>query len=254
MCVCMLFICGVLTCSYLSRNKFVHSYIHSKTGASGQVHTIHHLHDVNVCMLILYVIVSFGRRNSKFLNILMLPAALCTHAHSSSASPESGLGTSHTSLPGSGPGSASEQHNEDMFEAEPLQPLFMCKALYPFDGMFDVGVCSFADTNETTFCPFRYANSQERGKHSNERERGVARDRAGPGRRMDACATPPQRRRMGGGLRADLVHRNPRAYHVRVEAAAVRAPLFWSLAESVVVLVCPRFPIRYTDPNPETET
>lgn len=55
--------------------------------------------------------------------------------HSSSASPESGLGTSHTSLPGSGPGSASEQQNEEMYyEPEPLQPLCICKALYPFDG------------------------------------------------------------------------------------------------------------------------
>lgn len=57
---------------------------------------------------------------------------------SSSASPESGLGTSHTSLPGSGQGSANDQvMNEDMYyEAEPLQALGTCKALYPFDGMF----------------------------------------------------------------------------------------------------------------------
>ncbi|XP_037038980.1 formin-binding protein 1-like isoform X3 [Bradysia coprophila] len=54
---------------------------------------------------------------------------------SSSASPESGLGTSHTSLPGSGQGSANDQvMNEDMYyEAEPLQALGTCKALYPFD-------------------------------------------------------------------------------------------------------------------------
>ncbi|KAJ6643735.1 Formin-binding protein 1-like [Pseudolycoriella hygida] len=53
---------------------------------------------------------------------------------SSSASPESGLGTSHTSLPGSGQGSANDQVNEDMYyEAEPLQALGTCKALYPFD-------------------------------------------------------------------------------------------------------------------------
>lgn len=55
--------------------------------------------------------------------------------NSSSASPESGLGTSHTSLPGSGQGSANEQQNDDVYyEAEPLQPLGTCKALYPFDG------------------------------------------------------------------------------------------------------------------------
>lgn len=54
---------------------------------------------------------------------------------SSSASPESGLGTSHTSLPGSGQGSANEQQNEEMYyEPEPLPPLGTCKALYPFDG------------------------------------------------------------------------------------------------------------------------
>ncbi|XP_059615460.1 formin-binding protein 1-like isoform X3 [Phlebotomus argentipes] len=53
----------------------------------------------------------------------------------SSASPESGLGTSHTSLPGSGQGSANDNtHPEDMYyEAELLQPLGTCKALYPFD-------------------------------------------------------------------------------------------------------------------------
>lgn len=54
---------------------------------------------------------------------------------SSSASPESGLGTSHTSLPGSGQGSANEQINDDNFyDPEPLQPLGTCRALYPFEG------------------------------------------------------------------------------------------------------------------------
>ncbi|XP_055602428.1 formin-binding protein 1-like isoform X11 [Uranotaenia lowii] len=54
---------------------------------------------------------------------------------SSSASPESGLGTSHTSLPGSGQGSTNDQPiNDEMFyEADALQPLGTCKALYPFD-------------------------------------------------------------------------------------------------------------------------
>jgi hypothetical protein len=55
---------------------------------------------------------------------------------SSSASPESGLGTSHTSLPGSGHGSTNEQQNEEFYDPEPLQPLGTCKALYPFDGEF----------------------------------------------------------------------------------------------------------------------
>lgn len=54
---------------------------------------------------------------------------------SSSASPESGLGTSHTSLPGSGQGSTNDQpiNDEMYYEAEALPPLGTCKALYPFD-------------------------------------------------------------------------------------------------------------------------
>ncbi|XP_055528296.1 formin-binding protein 1-like isoform X4 [Wyeomyia smithii] len=53
----------------------------------------------------------------------------------SSASPESGLGTSHTSLPGSGQGSTNDQpiNDEMYYEADALQPLGTCKALYPFD-------------------------------------------------------------------------------------------------------------------------
>ncbi|XP_044314224.1 formin-binding protein 1-like isoform X7 [Drosophila rhopaloa] len=55
----------------------------------------------------------------------------------SSASPESGLGTSHTSLPGSGQGSANENAiGDDTYyerEVETLNPLGTCKALYPFE-------------------------------------------------------------------------------------------------------------------------
>ncbi|XP_037880770.1 formin-binding protein 1-like isoform X5 [Glossina fuscipes] len=54
-----------------------------------------------------------------------------------SASPESGLGTSHTSLPGSGQGSAHDNAmGEDAYyetEMELLQPLGTCRALYPFE-------------------------------------------------------------------------------------------------------------------------
>ncbi|XP_037719273.1 formin-binding protein 1-like isoform X5 [Drosophila subpulchrella] len=54
-----------------------------------------------------------------------------------SASPESGLGTSHTSLPGSGQGSANENAiGEDTYyetEVETLNPLGTCRALYPFE-------------------------------------------------------------------------------------------------------------------------
>lgn len=61
---------------------------------------------------------------------------LIQNIHRSSASPESGLGTSHTSLHGSGQENTNEQLlNEDMYyEVEPLQPLGICKALYAFDG------------------------------------------------------------------------------------------------------------------------
>ncbi|XP_064546098.1 formin-binding protein 1-like isoform X7 [Drosophila montana] len=56
---------------------------------------------------------------------------------SSSASPESGLGTSHTSLPGSGQGSANEnatgEETSYETEVELLQPLGTCRALYPFE-------------------------------------------------------------------------------------------------------------------------
>ncbi|XP_064546103.1 formin-binding protein 1-like isoform X11 [Drosophila montana] len=55
----------------------------------------------------------------------------------SSASPESGLGTSHTSLPGSGQGSANEnatgEETSYETEVELLQPLGTCRALYPFE-------------------------------------------------------------------------------------------------------------------------
>ncbi|XP_064546093.1 formin-binding protein 1-like isoform X2 [Drosophila montana] len=54
-----------------------------------------------------------------------------------SASPESGLGTSHTSLPGSGQGSANEnatgEETSYETEVELLQPLGTCRALYPFE-------------------------------------------------------------------------------------------------------------------------
>ncbi|KAL7732662.1 hypothetical protein ACLKA6_013586 [Drosophila palustris] len=56
---------------------------------------------------------------------------------SSSASPESGLGTSHTSLPGSGQGSANENAigEEACYETEvELSPsIGTCRALYPFE-------------------------------------------------------------------------------------------------------------------------
>lgn len=63
---------------------------------------------------------------------------------SSSASPESGLGTSHTSLPGSGHGSTHENAiGEDAYyetEMEPLQPLGTCRALYPFEGKIVIAI------------------------------------------------------------------------------------------------------------------
>lgn len=68
---------------------------------------------------------------------------------SSSASPESGLGTSHSSLPGSGQGSTNDHHlNEDMYyESDALQPLGTCKALYPFDATSE-GSIPMAESEE----------------------------------------------------------------------------------------------------------
>ncbi|KAL7034673.1 hypothetical protein ACKWTF_008048 [Chironomus riparius] len=68
---------------------------------------------------------------------------------SSSASPESGLGTSHSSLPGSGQGSTNDQHlSEDMYyESDALQPLGTCKALYPFDATSE-GSIPMAESEE----------------------------------------------------------------------------------------------------------
>lgn len=56
----------------------------------------------------------------------------------SSASPESGLGTSRTSLHGSGQESTNEQMlSEDVYyELDPLEPLGLCKALYAFAGIY----------------------------------------------------------------------------------------------------------------------
>uniref|UniRef100_A0A6M2DP59 Putative cdc42-interacting protein cip4 n=1 Tax=Xenopsylla cheopis TaxID=163159 RepID=A0A6M2DP59_XENCH len=60
--------------------------------------------------------------------------------HGSSASPESGLGTSHSSLPG--PTSADADavdaaNDETYYEADTLQPLGSCRALYPFEATSD---------------------------------------------------------------------------------------------------------------------
>ncbi|XP_026467891.1 formin-binding protein 1-like isoform X4 [Ctenocephalides felis] len=70
--------------------------------------------------------------------------ALATNAnnnHGSSASPESGLGASHSSLPG--PTSVEVDvvdtinNDETYYEADTLQPLGSCRALYPFEATSD---------------------------------------------------------------------------------------------------------------------
>lgn len=81
-------------------------------------------------------------------NLPLLTTHLSMPPCSSSASPESGLGTSHTSLPGSGQGSTNDQpiNDEMYYEADALQPLGTCKALYPFDGELVTcfeGICGF---------------------------------------------------------------------------------------------------------------
>lgn len=72
-------------------------------------------------------------------NVGQLQNGLNINTNGSSASPESGLGTSHTSLPGSGQGSANENvmSDETYYEAEALQPLGTCRALYPFEATSD---------------------------------------------------------------------------------------------------------------------
>ncbi|XP_030372562.1 formin-binding protein 1-like isoform X3 [Scaptodrosophila lebanonensis] len=70
-------------------------------------------------------------------NVAQIPNGHNNNNNGSSASPESGLGTSHTSLPGSGQGSANENAiGEDAYyetEVEALNPLGTCRALYPFE-------------------------------------------------------------------------------------------------------------------------
>lgn len=65
------------------------------------------------------------------------------HVYSCSNSPESGLGTSHTSLPGAdsdpdqydGNGADGDREFYDnIYETEILPALGTCKALYPFEG------------------------------------------------------------------------------------------------------------------------
>lgn len=67
---------------------------------------------------------------------------------SCSNSPESGLGTSHTSLPGAD--SDPDQYDghggdpeSEYYEADVLAPMGTCKALYPFEGIFFFGYLKF---------------------------------------------------------------------------------------------------------------
>lgn len=70
-----------------------------------------------------------------FLSSTVNENVLLIFSSSSSISPESGLGTSHSSLPGSGQDSSNDQRvHDDIYDPEILQPLGTCKALYPFDG------------------------------------------------------------------------------------------------------------------------
>lgn len=77
-----------------------------------------------------------------FLQIIaFLICELLLFWYSCSNSPESGLGTSHTSLPGAD--SDQDQfdgHNADpeseYYEADLLPAIGTCRALYPFDGKF----------------------------------------------------------------------------------------------------------------------
>lgn len=122
---------------------------------------------------------------------------------SSSASPESGLGTSHSSLPGSGQGSTNDQHiNDDMYyDTEPIQPLGTCKALYPFDGEFG-NVWSLRTENECV-----KFHSHKWGKHPNGGRRRTARDRTRPRRWMDPRSPHHEWQRNRRRFRSYELHR-----------------------------------------------
>ncbi|XP_055387140.1 formin-binding protein 1-like [Condylostylus longicornis] len=72
-------------------------------------------------------------------NVAQIQNGLNINNNGSSASPESGLGASHTSLPGSGQGSANENNigDDQYYEPEALQPLGTCRALYAFEATSD---------------------------------------------------------------------------------------------------------------------
>ena len=57
----------------------------------------------------------------------------CHFSNSSSNSPESGISTSHTSLPDSD-FEHIDENNGDFYDQDPLPVLGTCEALYPFDG------------------------------------------------------------------------------------------------------------------------
>lgn len=106
---------------------------------------------------------------------------------SSSISPESGLGTSHSSLPGSGQDSSNDQRvHEDIYDPDVLQPLGTCKALYPFDGEQKLQV----NIVLTLFILlFLHHNSYEWGQHTNGRRWRIARYRARSRRRLDTSTS-----------------------------------------------------------------
>ncbi|XP_053689847.1 formin-binding protein 1-like isoform X3 [Sabethes cyaneus] len=109
------------------RSSSLHNYRHSN-GSSNHDHDDHGEdhpdHDAG----------SLSRSASES-SVQQAQNGLNINNNGSSASPESGLGTSHTSLPGSGQGSTNDQpiNDEMYYEADALQPLGTCKALYPFD-------------------------------------------------------------------------------------------------------------------------
>ncbi|EEB15230.1 Proline-serine-threonine phosphatase-interacting protein, putative, partial [Pediculus humanus corporis] len=91
--------------------------------------------------------------------------------NSSSNSPESGLGTSHTSLPESDPDNVVEQSGLYGYEGEVLSPLGTCRALYPFEATSE-GSIPMYDGEELYLIEVDQGDGWTRVRRMNDYEEG----------------------------------------------------------------------------------